>query len=157
MCLLKLSMLTKDRRSTPACSAGWSWFPTSCWHRQRKQRYASSSRAGPQSHLSCLQVTHSIGVLDIFGFENFPTNRYRLLHIRHIKSHLPCHEDSMLGIYTSLTLRCSFEQLCINIANEQLHNFFYQHIFAWEKQEYLREGVKDTGIFFVDNKVQINL
>ena len=27
----------------------------------------------------------------------------------------------------------SFEQLCINVANEQLQFYFNQHIFAWEK------------------------
>ena len=27
----------------------------------------------------------------------------------------------------------SFEQLCINIANEQLQYYFNQHIFSWEQ------------------------
>ena len=45
----------------------------------------------------------------------------------------------------------SFEQLCINMANEQLHNFFNQHIFQWEMQEYKKEGIEGKDIKFVDN------
>lgn len=44
----------------------------------------------------------AVGLLDIFGFENFPKN--------------------------------SFEQICINIANEQIQYYFNQHIFTWEQQ-----------------------
>jgi myosin-3 len=62
----------------------------------------------------------SIGILDIYGFENFKNN--------------------------------SFEQLCINITNEQLQCFFNEHIFQWELQEYEREGVSGLDITYVDNK-----
>uniref|UniRef100_A0A8B9JD85 Myosin VIIBb n=1 Tax=Astyanax mexicanus TaxID=7994 RepID=A0A8B9JD85_ASTMX len=67
----------------------------------------------------------SIGLLDIFGFENFDKN--------------------------------SFEQMCINYANEQLQQFFVEHIFKLEQEEYLKEGIKWKNINFTDNQLTIDL
>ncbi|XP_034246808.1 myosin-IIIb-like [Thrips palmi] len=67
----------------------------------------------------------SIGLLDIFGFENFPRN--------------------------------SFEQLCINIANEQIQYYFNQHIFTWEQQEYMAEGVPVDLVEFSDNRPVLDM
>ncbi|KAB7503595.1 Myosin-IIIa, partial [Armadillidium nasatum] len=68
---------------------------------------------------------YGVGLLDIFGFENFASN--------------------------------SFEQLCINIANEQIQYFFNQHIFTWEQQEYMADGVEVDIIKFSDNRPVLDM
>eukprot|EP00039_Didymoeca_costata_P012454 m.179999 g.179999 ORF g.179999 m.179999 type:complete len:953 (+) comp15487_c1_seq1:243-3101(+) len=65
------------------------------------------------------QKYQEIGILDIFGFENFARN--------------------------------SFEQLCINVTNEQLQNFFNKHIFENELAEYRKEGVDAAQVKYEDN------
>uniref|UniRef100_A0A3Q2UXX0 Unconventional myosin-VIIb-like n=1 Tax=Haplochromis burtoni TaxID=8153 RepID=A0A3Q2UXX0_HAPBU len=67
----------------------------------------------------------SVGLLDIFGFENFNTN--------------------------------SFEQLCINFANEKLQQFFVAHIFKLEQKEYMKQGVMWDNINFSDNQKILDL
>ncbi|PFX20078.1 Myosin-IIIb [Stylophora pistillata] len=51
----------------------------------------------------------------------------------------------------------SFEQACINLANEQLQFFFNQHIFLWEQEEYKKEGIDWTSVTFADNKPVLDL
>uniref|UniRef100_A0A8D8XJS4 non-specific serine/threonine protein kinase n=1 Tax=Cacopsylla melanoneura TaxID=428564 RepID=A0A8D8XJS4_9HEMI len=51
----------------------------------------------------------------------------------------------------------SFEQLCINIANEQLQYYFNQHVFTWEQQEYMAEGIPVDLIEYTDNRPVLDL
>uniref|UniRef100_G3TW47 Myosin IXA n=2 Tax=Loxodonta africana TaxID=9785 RepID=G3TW47_LOXAF len=69
--------------------------------------------------------TLSIGVLDIFGFEDYENN--------------------------------SFEQFCINFANERLQHYFNQHIFKLEQEEYRTEDISWHNIDYIDNSCCINL
>ncbi|XP_052251496.1 unconventional myosin-X-like isoform X2 [Dreissena polymorpha] len=51
----------------------------------------------------------------------------------------------------------SFEQLCINAANERLQHFFNEHIFSLELQEYTTEGIKAPKIKFSNNTELLNM
>ncbi|XP_012870046.1 PREDICTED: myosin-IIIa [Dipodomys ordii] len=53
--------------------------------------------------------------------------------------------------------RNSFEQLCINIANEQIQYYFNQHVFAWEQNEYLNEDVDARVIEYEDNRPLLDM
>jgi len=51
----------------------------------------------------------------------------------------------------------SFEQLCINAANERLQHMFNQRIFMFEMAEYAAEGIKPPKIKFASNDELLNL
>ncbi|CAF3797986.1 unnamed protein product [Rotaria sordida] len=51
----------------------------------------------------------------------------------------------------------SFEQLCINLANEQIQYFFNQHVFRMEMTEYESEGIMAETLTFTDNQSFLEL
>ncbi|XP_068101648.1 myosin-IIIb isoform X3 [Hyperolius riggenbachi] len=79
----------------------------------------------PDKNICNAEHGMNVGILDIFGFENFKRN--------------------------------SFEQLCINIANEQIQFYFNQHIFALEQMEYQSEGIDAALVNYEDNRPLLDM
>ncbi|XP_039550928.1 unconventional myosin-Vb isoform X2 [Pimephales promelas] len=84
--------------------------------------------------------------------------------VQRLNSSLRAHREQpksfigVLDIYGFETFdRNSFEQFCINYANEKLQQQFNRHVFQLEQEEYLREELPWNRIEFSDNQPCIAL
>ncbi|KAK7163376.1 hypothetical protein R3I93_007433 [Phoxinus phoxinus] len=105
---LNEAITARDSMAKSLYSALFDWIVLRINHSLLNKRDLEES-------VSCL----SIGVLDIFGFEDFKIN--------------------------------SFEQFCINYANEQLQYYCNQRIFTLEQEEYMAEGITWHTVDYPDN------
>ncbi|XP_039137521.1 myosin-1-like isoform X1 [Dioscorea cayenensis subsp. rotundata] len=65
---------------------------------------------------------------------------------------------SILDIYGFESFnKNSFEQFCINYANERLQQHFNRHLFKLEQEEYIQDGIDWAKVEFEDNQDCLNL
>ncbi|EEC66889.1 hypothetical protein OsI_33446 [Oryza sativa Indica Group] len=68
---------------------------------------------------------------------------------------------ALIGVLDIYGFECfkynSFEQLCINFANEKLQQHFNKHVFKMEQEEYKTEEINWSYIEFVDNQDILDL
>merc|ERR1712223_195665 len=105
----------RDAISKALYSSLFTWLVT------RVNKVMAPTSRRQQQHLQQGNAARNIiGILDLFGFEDFAEN--------------------------------SFEQLCINYANENLHYYINKLIFKSEQAEYAKEKIEWTPIGYHDNQ-----
>jgi hypothetical protein len=67
--------------------------------------------------------------------------------MKSLKALLPVVLTGLLAVaVVPASLWCSFEQLCINYANERLQQQFTRHLSTLEQEEYQSEGIDYTKV-----------
>ena len=104
-----------------------------------------------------------VGLLDVFGFENFEFNSFEQVCAASRRSRLPVVASApsvcvpLFSAHPTFASATVVGQLCINFTNERLQQQFIDALVKLQQQDYEREGLQQIEITYPDNAEQLSL
>ncbi|XP_037546731.1 unconventional myosin-Va [Nematolebias whitei] len=134
---------------------GVTYKDMSQWLCHRKLKTATETYIKPLSRLQATNARDALSKHIYAKLFNWIVEHVNKALVTNIKQHSFI---GVLDIYGFETFEInSFEQFCINYANEKLQQQFNMHVFKLEQEEYMKEQIPWTLIDFYDNQPCINL
>ncbi|CAJ1049033.1 unconventional myosin-Va isoform X9 [Xyrichtys novacula] len=145
-----------NRHLTAFCElVGVSYQDMTQWLCHRKLKTATETYIKPLPRLQATNARDALSKHIYAKLFNWIVEHVNKALITNVKQHSFI---GVLDIYGFETFEInSFEQFCINYANEKLQQQFNMHVFKLEQEEYMKEQIPWTLIDFYDNQPCINL
>ncbi|KAG7242516.1 hypothetical protein INR49_020229 [Caranx melampygus] len=145
-----------NRHLTAFCDlVGVTYQDMSQWLCHRKLKTATETYIKPLPRLQATNARDALSKHIYAKLFNWIVEHVNKALITNVKQHSFI---GVLDIYGFETFEInSFEQFCINYANEKLQQQFNMHVFKLEQEEYMKEQIPWTLIDFYDNQPCINL
>ncbi|XP_032415622.1 unconventional myosin-Va isoform X6 [Xiphophorus hellerii] len=145
-----------NRHLTAFCElVGVTYQDMSQWLCHRKLKTATETYIKPLPRLQATNARDALSKHIYAKLFNWIVEHVNKALVTNIKQHSFI---GVLDIYGFETFEInSFEQFCINYANEKLQQQFNMHVFKLEQEEYMKEQIPWTLIDFYDNQPCINL
>ncbi|KAM4602413.1 unconventional myosin-Va [Polymixia lowei] len=145
-----------NRHLTAFCElVGVTYQDMSHWLCHRKLKTATETYIKPIPRLQATNARDALSKHIYAKLFNWIVEHVNKALITNVKQHSFI---GVLDIYGFETFEInSFEQFCINYANEKLQQQFNMHVFKLEQEEYMKEQIPWTLIDFYDNQPCINL
>ncbi|XP_026149214.1 unconventional myosin-Va isoform X4 [Mastacembelus armatus] len=145
-----------NRHLTAFCElVGVTYQDMAQWLCHRKLKTATETYIKPLPRLQATNARDALSKHIYAKLFNWIVEHVNKALITSIKQHSFI---GVLDIYGFETFEInSFEQFCINYANEKLQQQFNMHVFKLEQEEYMKEQIPWTLIDFYDNQPCINL
>uniref|UniRef100_A0A4W6FGR6 Unconventional myosin-Va n=1 Tax=Lates calcarifer TaxID=8187 RepID=A0A4W6FGR6_LATCA len=145
-----------NRHLTAFCDlVGVTYQDMAQWLCHRKLKTATETYIKPLPRLQATNARDALSKHIYAKLFNWIVEHVNKALITNVKQHSFI---GVLDIYGFETFEInSFEQFCINYANEKLQQQFNMHVFKLEQEEYMKEQIPWTLIDFYDNQPCINL